>query len=490
VAEYVGNGAWRAMGTTDSNGLTSVEIFPVNTNFRMTYNFTTKEQTQNLASDPVVVFQTVDATVRLETCAHAGLSGGVVDYVGNGAWRAMGTTDGTGEVHKELFDIVTNFRITYNFITSQVNGQATSTPLMYSTTNVTMHSNLAIQYVGNGAWRPFTQPSMELLPGNYHFRAGSRDFYLDVTGCSLGGNLVIVSLFNGAEVLSPPDYSLSCTGVGDLGSGVYFTNSATWQCRGKSTVGGTIYGPYLYFPTLNTILDYEFATVTVDLFNGGDHGLDSNHKVEVTGVGTFTDGQVFHAPPGANLQYRLVSVGTGTINGPWLYHPFAAGDSDWELEFATVTVDLFNGVDHDLDNHHKVEVTGVGTFSNGDAAFHVPPGTNLQYRLVSVGTGTINGPWLYHPFAAGDSTWSLEFATVTVKFDLPPDVKSHLTLQFTGVGTFGDGAVFHVPPGANIQYRLVSTGPGTINGPWLYQAFLAGDGMFIWGLTPEYVHAP
>ena len=81
---------------------------------------------------------------------------------------------------------------------------------------------------------------------------------------------------------------------------------------------------------------------------------------------------------------------------PWLANQFELGDFVWELEFATVGVVLYNAEEL-LTDPHTVEVSNVGQFTTG-GTFHVPPGTNISYRLRR---GGVVGPWQAPQFESG-----------------------------------------------------------------------------------------
>jgi hypothetical protein len=49
-------GSWLAFGTTDANGEARKELLPLSYTFRMQYQGTTDETTQDVAIDPNVVF--------------------------------------------------------------------------------------------------------------------------------------------------------------------------------------------------------------------------------------------------------------------------------------------------------------------------------------------------------------------------------------------------------------------------------------------------
>ena len=235
---------------------------------------------------------------------------------------------------------------------------------------------------------------------------------------------------------------------------------------------GGVVGPWQQatFPGVVTDGEWrlEFATVSVVLYNTDDL-LDDPHRVEVSNVAQFVTGETFHVPPGANISYRLRR---GGVVGPWQATQFEAGDFVWELEFATISVVLYNAGDL-LADPHRVEVSNVGQFLTGDT-FHVPPITNISYRLRR---GGVVGPWQATQFEAGDFVWELEFATLHIsacEVDDPPQV------EVSNVGTFNIGDIMHVPPSTNLSFRLQNN--GTV-GSWQSVQFPAGDS--IWDLELE-----
>ncbi|MEE9615573.1 MAG: thrombospondin type 3 repeat-containing protein, partial [Anaerolineae bacterium] len=165
--------------------------------------------------------------------------------------------------------------------------------------------------------------------------------------------------------------------------------------------------------------------INVVLYNDeGDDGIDAGdllsdpHRVEVSGLGQFTTGDIFQVAPGATVSFRLRR---GGVVGPWQQATFPddlTAGGEWQLEFATISVVLYNDEDGDgldsgdlLDAPHVVEVSGVAQFVTGDT-FHVPPNTNISFRLRR---GGVIGPWQARQFSAGDEVWQLEFATVSVE---------------------------------------------------------------------------
>jgi len=131
------------------------------------------------------------------------------------------------------------------------------------------------------------------------------------------------------------------------------------------------------------------------LIETNDQSIRLTRRGRLLGVAQFVTGDTFHVPPNTQISFRLRR---GGVVGPWQATQFSAGDQVWQLEFATVQIGLCES-----DTTLQVEVSGVGTFGNGEV-MHVPPGSNISYRLRR---GSCVGPWNATQFSAGDTTWDI-----------------------------------------------------------------------------------
>ena len=180
IVQYY-SGAWRDLGTT-TNGVANKELLPNNYSFRMTYAYASKDKQQDLSSNPVVVFQTVNATVQLQSSQGALIDQGTVQYY-SGAWRDFGTTTG-GVANKELLPNNYSFRIMYEYVSlDKSQDLSTNSTVSFSTVLCTIRVKnsqsqpvdgaLASYY--SGAWRQIGttvngEVTKELLPANLTFR--------------------------------------------------------------------------------------------------------------------------------------------------------------------------------------------------------------------------------------------------------------------------------------------------------------------------------
>jgi hypothetical protein len=193
-----GGGHWETHGNTDANGQVSVEVFPGSSyKFKMSYNHTAKTDSFPIsAPSTLVVFQTEQAEVTLSKgCSGDPHDGGVVTYSAGG-WQDFGTTgdDGPGRVVKELFPGTYSIRMTYNHRTNEMSHDL-GTPFGFETTAVTLQYSGDVSYAA-GSWRTFNKPTMDLLPGTYRFRFDGLEKEIDVSGCEMGGSVVILKLLD------------------------------------------------------------------------------------------------------------------------------------------------------------------------------------------------------------------------------------------------------------------------------------------------------
>jgi hypothetical protein len=180
------SGAWRDLGAT-TNGVANKELLPNNYSFRMTYAYASKDKQQDINTNPIVIFQTINAAVQLQNSQGALMPAslwgqGTVQYY-SGAWRDLGTTT-NGIAKKELLPNSYSFRMTYEYVSlDKAQDISTNNTVSFSTVLCTIRvKNSQNQPVNNamasyysGAWRQIGNTvngiiTKELLPVNLSFR--------------------------------------------------------------------------------------------------------------------------------------------------------------------------------------------------------------------------------------------------------------------------------------------------------------------------------
>jgi hypothetical protein len=234
-------GAWRNFGST-INGVASKELLPANCSFRMTYAYASKDKQQDIGTNAMVVFQTVNATVQLQNSQGVLIDQGTVQYY-SGAWRQFGTT-ANGVVNKELLPNNYSFRMTYAYASKDKQQDIGTNPMVvFRTVNAAVQLQNSqgslidqgvVQYY-SGAWQEFGTTSngvanKELLPNNYSFRMiyayASKDKQQDI-----GANpTVVFQTVNAAVQLKN-----SLGNLIDQGTVQYY--SGAWRTFGTTTNG-------------------------------------------------------------------------------------------------------------------------------------------------------------------------------------------------------------------------------------------------------------
>jgi len=173
-------GAWRSFGST-TGGETAKELMPGSYTFSMNYAFTTEQKSQDIAANPIVVFQTRAVAVQLKNSSGAPLDTGTAQYYA-GAWRSIGNTS-AGQVTVELMAGTYSFGMSYASTTEQKAQNIAADPTVVFQTRAVVvqlkNSSGAPLDTGtaqyySGAWRNIGntsagQVTVELMAGTYSF---------------------------------------------------------------------------------------------------------------------------------------------------------------------------------------------------------------------------------------------------------------------------------------------------------------------------------
>ncbi|MFA3783609.1 hypothetical protein ABRY23_11160 [Melioribacteraceae bacterium 4301-Me] len=194
-------GGWRDFGVT-VNGVANKELLPNNYTFRMSYAFASKDKQQNIGTNPVVEFQTVNVVVQLRDSQNNLIDTGTIQYY-SGGWREFGRTT-NGEVSKELLPNNYTFRITYEFVSNdKAQNIGTNNTVVFTTVLCTVRvtdrqnqpiDNATVRYY-SGGWRDLGttvngEATKELLPANLTFRVNYNGIQQDKTQ-NIGTNNVV-----------------------------------------------------------------------------------------------------------------------------------------------------------------------------------------------------------------------------------------------------------------------------------------------------------
>jgi hypothetical protein len=235
---------WQAFGETGPDGCVQKDIEDGQYTFRMGYVGATLDLVQDIAVDPLVVFQTTDVTAELRDSQGQLIDTGMVQYYAGG-WKDFGTTSG-GQVSKELLPRSYTFRMVYAGATMDVVQDVSADPVVvFQTTNVTIELRDSqgqlmdpgtVQYYAGG-WKDFGttiggQVSMELLPRSYAFRMRYGGATMDVVQDVSVNPLVVFQTTNVTVELRDSQGQLIDTGVVQ-----YFTSG--WKDFG-TTDGGQV----------------------------------------------------------------------------------------------------------------------------------------------------------------------------------------------------------------------------------------------------------
>jgi hypothetical protein len=177
-------GGWKNFGIT-TNGMASKELLANQYNFRMTYAFANKDKQQDIGTNPIIVFQTINTIVQLQNSQGISLDTGTVQY-NAGGWKDFGTTT-NGMASKELLANKYNFRMTYAFVNNEkAQNLDSSNTVNFSTVLCTVRVTNSIGQVVNnaivtynaGGYKSFGTTVngiviKELLPANITFRVQS-----------------------------------------------------------------------------------------------------------------------------------------------------------------------------------------------------------------------------------------------------------------------------------------------------------------------------
>ena len=174
------DGSWKP-AVNNNDGTFTVNTTLKTVSLQMTYAYGVQTKSNVTVGSDTVVFQTVNAQVKLQNSQGSLMDTGTVQYYA-GAWRNFGTTS-NGVATMELLPVNYSFSMTYAFASNNKAQDLSANPIVvFQTTNTSVQlknsqGNLmdtgTVQYY-SGAWRAFGTTTngtatKELLPNSYSF---------------------------------------------------------------------------------------------------------------------------------------------------------------------------------------------------------------------------------------------------------------------------------------------------------------------------------
>jgi hypothetical protein len=243
-------GSWIVVGRTGSNGEVTIPIdnLTANLTVRMLYKGKTQEKTGAISNGMILLFQTINASAKLQSSEGIGLNGGVITYA-VGSWLPFGTTDNNGTVSMELLPASYTFRISYLGKTidktqdistnSQISFNTISAIVKLEASNGNPLQGGVVTYAA-GSWLPLGttnasgETSLELLPGNYTFRIEYSGKSLDKSQ-EIADNPRIVFRTVRAQV------SLTDSHGNGLNGGTVAYAAGSWLAMGTTDNNGNVF---------------------------------------------------------------------------------------------------------------------------------------------------------------------------------------------------------------------------------------------------------
>jgi hypothetical protein len=311
----VNSGTWKSLGNTPTTGM---ELLPTTYTFRIYYEDTYIQKNQNVAVDPLVVFETVLVKMELHASDHSTKLNGE-GKVNSGSWKSLGNTPTTG---MELLPTTYAFRIYYEDTYIQKNQNVAGDPLVVFETvlvQMELHSSsggslTGIGQVNSGSWKSMGltptdlhDGGKELLPQTYAFRIYYEDTYIQKNQNVASDQIVIfVTVLVKMKLLDSGNNDL--VGAGQV-------NSGGWKSLGDTPTAGMELLPqtYAFRVTYSGTSNQKNQNVSIDpliIFYG-----NSECSLTVNAGGNVT--VYFGYPPQASAQLNatiLPNLGGATFS--------------------------------------------------------------------------------------------------------------------------------------------------------------------------------
>ncbi len=268
TGSYYASG-WHDLGNT-SGGTITLEMLPGTYSFAMVYQGERNQITQDIGTNPIVMFQTVPVTIKLEDHSGNPLNGGPASYYASG-WHDLGNTSG-GQLSLEMLPGTYSFAMVYQGERNQTSQNIGNDPtVVFRTIPVTVEltSSNNDQLTGTASyyasgWHDLGSTNggpitVEMLPGTYSFAMvyqGERN----QMNQNIGENATVS--FHTVPVTVKLETSI---GPGIDGGGVSYYASG-WHSVGSTTSGQftleMLPGTYTFGMSINGTSEHKTASVS------------------------------------------------------------------------------------------------------------------------------------------------------------------------------------------------------------------------------------
>ncbi len=238
-------GGWKTFGE-DGKTPETMELLPASYTFGVTYAGGYVQKSQNVASDPDVVFETVSVSFTLKSSKGDSLEGDAKYYAGG--WKTFGTDGKTPET-MELLPVSYTFGVTYmGGYMQKAQDVAADAKVVFETVPVSFKllSSAGLPLKGGasfyaGGWKTFgdgeTSETVELLPVSYTFKVDYQGASIqkaqnvaDNAKVVFNTKLVTVNLYAKTKVLGK---TIKIPVLGPIGGDVSFY-AGGWNNMGKT----------------------------------------------------------------------------------------------------------------------------------------------------------------------------------------------------------------------------------------------------------------
>ena len=365
VVQYY-SGGWQTFGTTAGvDGKVDKDLPDGTYTFQVSYAGASMQKSQNVASDPVVVFQTKLVTMKLlDSAGTTELSGGA-QYYANG-WKTFG--NGTTTTTMEMLPLTYTFQVSYAGASMQKSQNVASDPVViFQATKVTLQFSGQIQYYAGG-WKPFNKPSMNLLPGTYTFKFDAYQMNITVSGSEMTKSIVIAKLLNssggGISGGAAQYYDGGWKVMGTTGSNgvlLYAIDGLKGTLSFIMTYGGASVEKSQNIATDSYVV-FQTTKVTMKLLGSNNNELNGGAEYYANGYKTFGNGTTTTTMELLPLTYTFrVSYAGASVEKS----QNVASDPVVIFKTTEVTMKLLGSNNNELNGGAEYYANGYKTFGNG-----------------------------------------------------------------------------------------------------------------------------